>query len=388
MSKPTAIPLSPRTPRTTQPVPALNTTALNPLSSGTQGTPRSRHNTSNTSSISNASPPHFKGPSDIVKRATLRDNLLQALLGGSPQAIQDAATRLPSKAEPIAYLLDPTPDGFQESTWAHAQAYTLDRSPSVQTYATHCHRLAAWHRWVAHNVQQQVDAQALFTLPLREACDILRTTHETQVGGNAQQIEQKLQAALTDPHLAQVLAQQPFTSLRTMAGKCALLGTLVSSVTLQDFRNALTKAQDLQNGATGALREALLSDAIDESQLKRLVLMAFAREATSLLAEGLSTDSTPTQREKMLWRLQKLHELAQLSEPEDGGFYGKVLKRLCDGVNRAPDAQRLTMDEEALEFAEALRVGDPAQFTPVPKFDEAIEFAVPLITQYDGEHRS
>lgn len=59
MSKPTAIPLSPRA---ALPVLALNATQLNPLTSGTQGTPRSPHVTANAGS------PNFKGPSDIVKQ--------------------------------------------------------------------------------------------------------------------------------------------------------------------------------------------------------------------------------------------------------------------------------------------------------------------------------
>lgn len=324
-------------------------TAANLTTTRTQPPPLSRTGTLN------ARPSPLSDPADILKRATLRDGLMQALLQGNPQAIQSAAARLPAGVDPSDYLPDPAPDKFQETAWAHASAYTLQHSPAVQTYATRSHRLAAWHRWVNHNVQH-ADAQELFKPSLRRLCDALRTTHETVLATNAGQIERMAREVLTDPRLPQTLAQQPFTSLRAMASKCDLLGAHVRSPALQSLRTALTHAQNLQNTATRALRKELLSDAIDNRKLKPLVLMAFAREATALPSEGLTTDTTATQRDKLVWRLRTLHDLSQLDAPEDdGGFYGAVLNRLGKGVpwDRRTDEQAGTLEAAQWEFGAA-----------------------------------
>lgn len=323
------------------------------------------------------SPPRASSLADFQKRVQLRDALMQALRIGTPQAIQKAVARLPAGVDLATYLPDPVPDHFQEQAWAHASAYTLQRSQPVQMYATRCHRLATWQRWVSHNVQRHPDAQQLFAPKLREFCDVLRTTPETQFGAKAPQILQKLQAVLVDPRHIQALAQQPLTSLSTLANQCELLGAHVRSPALRTLRVALAHAQTLQDTATRALRKELLSDTIDDKKLKPLVLMAFAREATSVPMETLSGTTSKAQKEQMLRRLEALHARSQLTDLDDGGFYGAVLKRLGDGVKESLRAETPTLDVERLEFAEEIATETP-KFTTLEDFDGSVELAMEL----------
>ncbi|WP_137920216.1 hypothetical protein [Hydrogenophaga sp. 2FB] len=296
-----------------------------------------------------------KAPADILQRATLRDKLFTALVNERPTLAQTVLRDVPSTVPLNAYFPEAVPDNFNEKVWAMAQRYSLQGSAALQTYVTQCHRLAAWHRWVDGNVVQHADAQALFTPELRGVCNVLRSTHEKLLGKKALDIEQMMQAVLKDPRLVEKLAQQPFTSIRTMLDKCEVLGPHIDATVLKRFRNALEQAQALQSRATDALRSELLSDTFDTSRLKLLVLVAFARQVTTLPADDLSANTTPEQKNKIHWRLNTLLQLALLDIPDDGdNFYTTVLRRLGNDVKSVINQNEEAIEEMEMRFAEDL----------------------------------
>lgn len=319
--------------------------------------PSSPSQTEHSTSRKDVKSADSKGPADLLQQATLRDRLFTALMNERPTLAQKVLRDLPSTALLQTQFPEAAPDDFNEKVWASAQRYTLHGSAALQTYVTQCHRLAVWHRWVDGNIPQHADAQALFTPDLRGACNALRTTHETLLSGKAPHIGQTMQAALKDPRLVETLAQQPFTSIRTMLDKCVVLGPHIDATVLQQFRDALEQAHALQSGATHALRGELLSDAIDASKLKPLVMMAFARQVTTLPADDLMSNTTLEQKNKIHSRLNTLLQLALLDVPDDGdNGYTTVLRRLDNDVKRVLNPNEEAVEEMELRFAKEMDV--------------------------------
>lgn len=281
------------------------------------------------------SPPEMPDETALAP-ARQRDLLLLAVQQGDTQQASSLLNELASTTHLERQFPAPIPDRFMEHIWTPAQRHLSTFSTPIRAYVAHGRQIATWHHWVRDVLRQRTEMMhAVFSPGLWAVCDALRITHEVQLKENANTIAHRIQAALADPQLAQALAEQPFTNVQTMLGKCTILEAhMEDAASLKAFRSAVETALSEQLQATGRLRTALLSDTPPATDtLKPLWRMAFSHQVTAAPDERLGDQLSESQRKTLLAQL--LVQRKEQAADQDSGWDFIVLKRLCLQAERS-----------------------------------------------------
>lgn len=292
-------------------------------------------------------------PPKTLQPALQRERLFEAVRRGPTEPFDRLLADVPEPQELATYFPAPAPDRFIEDTWTPAQRHLPTYRMRLQTYLRHCREIALNHRWVRDELRQRTDVNALFSRELQGLCDLLRTTSELRLAHNADLITQAIRLALKQPAPEQALAEQPFTSLQAMRGKCAILAhDLKGDATLKSFDSALDTALAMQNHAAEKLCAGLIANPAPPPgstraqwservmAFKSLWRMALARQVTASPHERVGHKSSAAHRKQIHAYFLALHRI--LTNTGGSSFDIAILKRLsalAEGLSKKKSGQ-------------------------------------------------
>lgn len=274
----------------------------------------------------------LKDPAEILRRAKARDALFAALEAEDFPAVTSLLNQLPSITAFHKYFPKPSPDRSYEKLHATAMRYAQAHSGQpLESFLRTCGQRAKAYRIVQKQMELHPDMLALYKPEVYAVCNALATTSEEHVQANTKALEQLIKAAMKLPNLKELLAQQPFASLKTLEHQCLQLEQHTKGKTVRAFHQIAQEARAVQMSASSELRNELLKDTLNEAKLKPLVRKEIARQFADSPADYVSEGATWIQVEAIFESVKTLHKRA-VNASEDGSSW--EIRMLAQLVSR------------------------------------------------------
>lgn len=234
---------------------------------------------------------------EILRRATLRDQLLDALQKRNNADLMQALHKIPPSVRTFEdYFPQPTFGRPYAGMEAFAEKYEAVCNPlqNLVHFVRHCQwREDSWTHLNAV-LEAQPDTFLVYEPRLRTICTVLNTTHEADLKTVAKSLEWNMRfARMQCKTLDDCLAEQPFVSTETILQKCEILLDQGESGAVRDFRDAVKRVRGDRSKAGTGLRDALLHDPVDGRKVKHLSRILYAHSMTSAPFDHLTHGVSP-----------------------------------------------------------------------------------------------
>lgn len=251
----------------------------------------------------------FTSSTLVLERSTELLNLLRALEENDMAQVQSALALIPPEVEhhdryfPVAPFIDGY-DDFARTAALYAQKGTAPSWQRLQQFMEACdRRVQGFNQVLAdHTTLTEAQLDLRYTPEVKALCVALRLTHELEISAQSQKLSVFIRRAVVThgEALPGLLAQQPFVGLRMALIKCTVLAAHMDAQLIASFRARVLQAIDMQRNASESLRKLLLTDTLDETKIASLALVEYAKQATSVPLDYVSTGATWEDVSKMI----------------------------------------------------------------------------------------
>lgn len=261
---------------------------------------------------------HRVSADELIKRATLRDELLRAVKMGNTEVAADAVLQIPLReTDWRTYFPDVVPaSGNQNLPRELGFAFSLRlRGRQLEAYLSHVEHHAK-RSSVAEAAVRKDEYMMMFLRRVYDVSRAFRDTHEQNLTEKAKSLELLMDVTLKDSrapdetiafHLQDSLEQQPLVGLTTMLDKCAILEGHMDSKVLAEFRQCVKEVVNRQATAAESLVNTLKNREVDIDDLLRDARTLYAMDLTSAPGERrIGASATKPELEKMQALLRTL----------------------------------------------------------------------------------
>jgi len=243
----------------------------------------------------------LKTAAAVMEREALCKALSTALISQNTPTVKAILKGISSRFDPLdlylplAWSLDlAVCTAVHEGAVAYAATHNTASSERLVRFAAdnlgHAHAVAR-----VELDQQDFTAEELdeaYPPEVRELCMAMRDTTAAQMHADAHSFLGLITDALRQPDLSREIAQQPYANLRTMLLKCTVLEETIDPDTVGQLRDAIEEAVLFQSNVSRHLRAQLLADAYDESEIRTLAMLEYAKETTTLPIDYVSAGAS------------------------------------------------------------------------------------------------
>ncbi|QHE85869.1 hypothetical protein [Hydrogenophaga sp. BPS33] len=256
------------------------------------------------------SPLGLRNAQEILRRTSLRDQLLDALQQRDTSAIAEVLSQIPEGVTALeAYLPEPVANRHYQDLHQSVRAYAAMAQPSqsLTAFVDYCQYREKARLYVQQHMEEQPDTFLSYELRMRDICTELNDLHEVDVKSRFTTLALKMKFAQQQSRsMDEHLADQPFASIESILQKCAILLDHRDNPSVRAFRDAAKAALRVRTQAGPRMRVALLVNPVDVREVRKSAKKLFAHAMTTMPSYPLGDDVPRDQLVSMREKIQSL----------------------------------------------------------------------------------